>query len=131
MLRYTCLVCERERLLIEPPGRRRRVGQLDFVEGHDGAAYQAGTPMGSMGAWEHGSIGHELGFAMRRECGYDFCGRPLISRLRVLKSVSSARLHALLLGQQLARAVPSVRGAGCAPAPVPRLLCQRVRVLGQ
>jgi hypothetical protein len=57
MLRYTCLVCERERLLIEPPGRRRRVGQLDFVEGHDGAAYQAGTPMGSMGAWEHGSMG--------------------------------------------------------------------------
>ena len=139
MLRYATLprLCVRERLLTEPPGRRRRVGQLDFLEGHDGAAYQAGTPVGSMGAWEHGSMGacgsmgHELGFAMRRECGYDFCGRPLLSRLRVLKSASSARLHALRLSQQIARAAPSVRGARHSARAVacalPRL-CQRVLV---
>ena len=86
---------------------------------------------GRMGAWEHGSMGRELGFAMRRECGYDFCGRPLLSRPRVLNSASSARLHALRLSQQIARAALSVRGArhrhsARAVACSPSRLCQRV-----
>ena len=74
-------------------------------------------------------MGRELGFAMRRECGYDFCGRPLLSRLRVLKSAFSARLHALRLSQQIARAALSVRGArhsARAVACSPSRLCQRV-----
>ena len=81
-----------------------------------------------MGAWEHGSMGawamswaSQCDNRMRRECGYDFCGRALISRLRVLKSASSARLHALLLSQQIARAAPSVRGAR--QRPCRRVLC--------
>ena len=85
-----------------------------------------------MGAWEHGSMGawamswaSQCDNRMRRECGYDFCGRALISRLRVLKSVSSARLHALRLSQQIARAATSVRGALQRPR-ARRMLCQRV-----
>ena len=91
---------------------------------------------GSMGAWEYAGVwamswASQCDNRMRRECGHDFCGRALISRLRVLKSVSSARLHALRLSQQIARAAPSVRGARHSARAVacalPRL-CQRVLV---